>query len=280
MNFYGTTVGPQHTLVGRIMPMCEAFRLAIHRAANLPPLLTRHAHTLPKWGHNAADALTKTLFKGLVRMAPKDNQINEENAFKTGQIVGLFIRVGIYFWKEAPAEIEREGLNKLTPEKGQKLEKMSGWELLSPHASELAGRPITSQKELLKFHRRRIRHFVIQQVHHSLRLTIFILHRPVKEIFQFLNGLPKGFKAFLKVDGEFAGKGKRTEIFLLLLMYWPEIEEMRQSKPDKTRKYLLDWLEKQEGKQLVEDPKVFYELCDDIDLDMTIPGHPFKLLEI
>ena len=277
MNIYGTTVGPQHTLVGRIAPLWEAWRLAIHRAANQPPPLTRYAHTLPEWGHNAADELTKTVFKGLVRMAPKDNQVN---AYKTGQMVGLLIRIGIYYWKEMPAEIEREGLNKLTPEKEQKLEKMSGWELLSPHASELAGRPITSQKELLKFHRQRITRLVIQQTRSWLRLINFILHRPLGEIAEFLSGVPKGFKAFLRTDGEFAGKGKRTETFFLLLIFWPEIEEMRKSQPPKTRQFLLEWLEKQEGKILYEDPKVFYELCDDIDLDMTAPGHPFKLPEI
>jgi hypothetical protein len=280
MNSYGTTVGPQHTLVGRIAPLCESLRLAILRAANKPACPTRFLATYPIWGHNISDELTKTIFKGVVKMAPQNDHANEENAFKVGQMLGLLIRMAIYFWKEVPAQIEREGFNKFTPEQNQKLEKLSGWELLSPEASELAGRPINSKEALFKFHRRRILQFVMQQIRSSLRLINFILHRPLEEIFQFLSGLPKGFKAFLKIDGEFSGKGKRTEIFLLLVTYWPEIEEMRQSKPDKTRKYLLDWLEKQEGKQLVEDPKVFYELCDDIDLDLTIPGHPSKLPEI
>jgi len=117
-------------------------------------------------------------------------------------------------------------------------------------------------------------------IRNNLTLIKSIWHRPVAEIFQFLSGLPKGFKSFLNTDGEFAGRGKRTEIFFVLLMYWPEIEEMRQSQPPKTRKHLLEWLEKEEGKQLVEDPKVFYAICDDISLDLTIPGHPFKLLKV
>ena len=60
----------------------------------------------------------------------------------------------------------------------------------------------------------------------------------------------------------------------VLLTYWPEIEEMRQSQPPRTRKFLLEWLEKEEGKQLVRDEKVFYALCDDIGLDLTIPAIP------
>ncbi|HUZ07746.1 MAG TPA: hypothetical protein VMV89_09695 [Candidatus Paceibacterota bacterium] len=274
MNSYGTTVGPQHTLVGRIAPMCEAFRLALHHATNIPPFPTRYAKDFPQWAHKIGDELTKTIFKGIVRMAPKDSQPNETNANKVGQMYGLMIRMVIYFWKEVPAQIERDGLNKLTPEQNQRLEKVIGLELLVPEASELAGRPVTNQEEIKKFIRRRILKFLFQQVRLGLRMINFILHRQAGEVFQFLSGMPKGFKGFLNTDGKFAGKGKRTEIFLLLLMFWPEIEEMRQSQPPKTRKFLLEWLEKIEGKQLVVDPKVFYELCDDIDLDLAPPGHP------
>ena len=279
MNCYGKTVGPQHTLAGRITPLCEALRLAICRAAGKPPPPVRYAESFPEWGHHIADELTKTIFKGIVRMAPHEKQSETTLAAKAGQLVGLLIRMGIFYWKEIPAQIEREGLNKLTAEQKAKLEKMAGWELMLPHASELAGRPITTRAELIKFQRRRNLHFVIQLIRSNLKLAKLILHRPLEDIFQFLSGLPKGFKSFLNTDGEFAGKGKRTEIFLILLMYWPEIEEMKQSQPPKTRKYLLDWLEQEEDKQLVVDPKVFYAICDEIDLDLTIPGHPFKLPE-
>jgi hypothetical protein len=260
--------------------MCEAFRLAINRAVYKPPIPVRYAHTFPEWGHNVANELTKTIFKGIVGMAPKKNESNEILAGKAGQLVGVAIRAAVFYGKEVPALIEREGLNKLTKEQNEKLEKMAGWELLLPHASELAGRPITGKAELIKFYGRRILHFAVQMARSNLVLIKLILYRPVEEIFRFLSGIPKGFKSFLKTDGEFAGKGKRTEIFLALLMYWPEIEEMRQSQPPKTRKYLLDWLEKEEGRQLVTDDKIFFELCDDISLDLTIPGHPFKLLEV
>lgn len=262
------------------MPMCEALRLAVDRAAARPPAPARYAHQLPEWGHNIANELTKTVFKGLVRMAPKENQSPETSAGKAGQLVGLMIRAAIFYWKEAPAQIEREGLNKLPPAQEQKLDKVVGWELLEAQASELAGRPISGRAEVIKFHRRRMMHSMMQLIRSTFILIKLNLNRPLEEIFQFLSGLPKGFKSFLKTDGEFAGKGKRTEIFLLLLTYWPEVEEMRQSQPPKTRKFLLEWLEKEEGRQLVTDEKIFFALCDDIDLDLTIPGHPFKLLEI
>jgi len=96
--------------------MWEALRLAIDRAAGQPPIAVRYAHSFPEWGHNAANELTKTVFKGIVRMAPKANQSNETSAGKAGQLVGFLIRAAIFYWKEIPVMIERDGLNKLTKE--------------------------------------------------------------------------------------------------------------------------------------------------------------------
>jgi hypothetical protein len=59
-------------------------------------------------------------------------------------------------------------------------------------------------------------------------------------------------------------------------MFWPEIAEMQKAEPPKTCRFLLDWLEKQEGKQFFEDEKQFYGLCGEIGLVMARPGHPRK----
>ena len=157
--------------------MCEAFRMAIVRATKQPPFTPRYTHNFPDWGHNVANELIKTVFKGIVGMAPKGNESNETVARKAGQLVGVAIRAAIFYWKEAPAQIERDGLNKLTKEQEEKLEKCTGWELLLPQASELAGRPITNKAELIQFYRRRIMHIIIQLVRTNLVLIKLILHR-------------------------------------------------------------------------------------------------------
>ena len=261
-------------------PMWEALWLAMLRAAKQPPFKPRFSPSMPDWGHNTANELTKTVFSGIVRMAPKMDDSTETLAHKAGKLIGFFIRAVIFYWREAPAQFEKDGFNKLTKEQVEKLKEWAGLELLLPHASELAGRPITDKGELVKFYRRRILDFVMQQIRSNLHLINIILHRPVEEIFQCLSGIPKGFKAFLNTDGEFAIKGRRTEIYFLLLSYWPEIEEMRRSHPPKTRKYLLDWLEKEEGKPLVTDDKIFFAICDEISLDLTVPGHPFNVIDV
>lgn len=216
------------------------------------------------------------LFKGIVNLAPTSKKYH---ARKTGQFIGFLIRAVIFWWKQVPVILEREGLSKLTPEQEEKLEKLSGWELACAHASKLENRSITTKAQLGEFLRRRLTRFATKTLKIAWFLTKFALQQPVEEVFQFLSGIPEGFKCFLNTKGEFAKTGKRTETFLALLTYWPEIEEMRQAKPSLTRKFLLDWLEKEEGKQLVESDKIFFAICDDISLDMAPPGHPFKSVQ-
>jgi hypothetical protein len=277
MNFYGTTVGPQHTLFGRIPPLMEAMRVAISRAANQPLPPVQFAKAVPQWGHNIADELTCTVFKGIVNMAPVGNKYH---ARKAGQMIGLFIRMAYFWWKESGQILEREGLSTLTVEQEKRLEKLTGWEVGCAHASKLAGRPITTKAQANRFLTRRATQFALNTLKIGWTLTKHAFNQPVEDILQFLTGLPEGFKCFLNTDGDFAKRGKRTKVFFVLLTYWPEIEEMRQANPPLTRKFLLDWLEKQEGEQLADSEQIFFALCDDISLDMAPPGHPFKSLQL
>ena len=275
MNFYGTTVGPQHTLFGRVAPMMEAMRLAILRVAEQPLPAVQLAHDLPPWVHRIADELTRTVFKGVVNLAPAAKKYH---ARKNGQLLGLLIRMVIFYWKDAPAIWERDGFNRLTAEQEAKLEKLAGWEAACRHASQLAGRPITTKKQVMKFWRQRLHKFALHMAKQTWILIKYTLNQPVDDILQFLSGVPEGFKCFLRPDAEFAKQGRRTEVYFSLLTYWPEIEEMSRSQPPLTRRFLLDWLEKQEGRQLVDSEKIFLEICDDIGLDVGVVGHPVKAL--
>ena len=275
MNFYGTTTGSQHTLFGRIVPIMGALRLAIWRAAEQPLPEVQFANELPEWGHCIANELTSTVFKGIVNMAPNGKKYHARNS---GQVVGLLIRTGIFYWKEVPAMLERDGFNKLTPEQEKKLEKLTGWEVGMAQASQLAGHPINTKAQFTKFWTRRLSQFVLNTIKVGWTIIRNALKQPVPDVLQFLSGVPEGFKCFLNADGEFAKIGKRTEVFFVLLAYWPEIEEMRQARPPRTRKVLLDWLEKQEGKQLVQSDEIFYGICGDISLDVGLVGHPTKIL--
>jgi hypothetical protein len=252
--------------------MMDAMRLALSRAAEQPMPPVKFAHEFPAWGHKIGDELTSTIFKGIVNMAPQGNKYH---ARRSGQMVGILIRLAHFYWKDAPAMLEREGFTKLTVEQEKKLDTVTGWKVGMTQASQLAGRPIKTKTQFFKFATVRLSRFVMHTFKAGWRLAKYALQQPVEDVYQFLSGLPEGFKCFLKSDGEFAKPGRRTEIYLILLTYWPEIEEMRQAEPPVTRKFLLNWLEKQEGKTLCESDSIFFAICDDIDLDMAPPGHPF-----
>jgi hypothetical protein len=273
LNSYGSNTGSQHTLSGRFVPVMDAMRLAISRAAEQPVPAVKFANELPKWGHNIGDELTCTVFKGIVNMAP---QGGKHHGRKSGQMVGLLIRAVLFFWKDIQSQSRRDGLDRLTPGQKKKRDKAAGWEVAMAQASQLAGRPIKTKAQLATFWTGRLRQFVSRSVKAGWRLTKYALQQPAEEVFQFLSGVPEGFKCFLRTDGEFAKTGKRTEMFFTLLIYWPEIEEMRRAQPPVTRKFLLNWLQKQEGKTLCESEFIFYSICDDIGLDMAPPGHPFN----
>jgi hypothetical protein len=271
MNFYGSVSGPQHTIYGRIVPLMEAMRLAICRAANCPPAAAQASKPLPEWAHRIADELTCTVFKGIVQLAPAGKK---HEARTSGQLIGLHIRLWLFYSREMMQVLEREGLTELKPEQQKTLETLAGWELACAAASKQAGRPIQTKGLLLKFYTRRGYQFVIHTVKVCGGLVIYALKQPVTDVLEFLSGIPEGFKCFLDTEGGLAKRGQRTEIFFTLLMYWPEIEEIRQAQPPRTRRFLLQWLEAQEAKRLVESERIFLEICDDISLDVGVVGHP------
>lgn len=256
--------------------MMEAMHLAVCRAAEQPLPPVKLSHDLPLWVHRIADELTCTVFVGIVNLAPATKKYH---ARKNGQLVGLLFRMIIFYWKDALAILEREGLNKLNPEQEKKLEDLAGWELACRHGSQMAGRPITTKKQLMKFWKQRLNLFALHVFKATWTLVKYTLNQPVEDILQFLSGVPEGFKCFLRPDAELAKTGKRTNVFLALLTYWPEVEEMRHVQPPLERPYVLAWLEKQEGKQLSPSDHAFSELCNDIELDFGLTGHPFKRVE-
>jgi hypothetical protein len=271
MNFYGKAVGPQHTIYGRVVPMMGAIWAAINRAAEQPMPALKLMHEVPPWVHRIADELTRTVFKGVGNLA---TAAKKYHARKNGQLVGLLLRMAIFYWKGAAAIWEREGLNRLTPEQKARLEEITGWEPACRHATGMAGRLIATKAQLLKFWKQRLGRLVLRLGKMTWMIVNYTLHQSVEDVFQFISGVPEGFQCFLNTKDEYAKTGKRTEVYFALLSYWPEIQEMQQAQPPLSRSYLLGWLEKQEGRQLVESEKAFLELCDDIDLDMAPPGHP------
>jgi hypothetical protein len=252
--------------------MCEALHRALLRARGKPIGPAALSKAMPEWCHNIADKLVLTVLKGVLDMDPQ----GKFEARNYGRMVGVLLRGVTYFVKEVPAELKREGLLDLSPEKKQKLQTMLDIPAILAFASNKLARPIANEDELMQAGSAELERRADVQVEFLLTVGRYLLNRPVAEQHEFLCGIPEGFILFLNKDGGYTGQRRRTELYLMLMMLWPEITEMQKSDPPKTCKFLLDWLEKGEAKQLVGDEKQFYGLCGEIGLVMAPPGHPRK----
>ena len=263
MNFYGTETTEQHSISGRLIPLGEALLLAVERAGGQPVQEPRYSQVLPAWGHNLCAKLTTTIFRNMVEIAPKDNQFVARHY---GQLIGVLLRAAVFFLKDAPALLKREGLWDLTKEQEAKLDKMSGLPLLFSVASEKFQKPVSNGDQLVEVGLENAGEKATHLAGGFFLVLRYLLDRPVQEQYEFLRGIPEGFKAFLNFKGEFVGDKRRLENYVLLAMYWPEIAEMQKEQPPKTRKLLLEWLEKQEGtKNWLRTPKYFTRFVMKLD---------------
>ena len=128
MNYYGKEGGPQHTISGRVIPLGEAMHRAVLKATNQPLQEPQLSACLPPWVHSICDELTKTAFKSLVETAPRDNKFVARDY---GRIIGILLRGVVFYFKEVPALLKKDGLLDLTERTGRKAGK-GGW-----HASAI-----------------------------------------------------------------------------------------------------------------------------------------------
>jgi hypothetical protein len=71
MNFYGPENRDEHTLAGRLIPLAEALYHSVMKAANQPVAQSQQSAQLPSCCLNICDQFTKSIFRGLVDVAPK-----------------------------------------------------------------------------------------------------------------------------------------------------------------------------------------------------------------
>jgi len=75
MNFSGSENRSEHTFSGRLIPVAEALYLAILKASRQPVFEPKYSTQLPAWCHNICDHFTKSIFRGLVEVAPKTTNL-------------------------------------------------------------------------------------------------------------------------------------------------------------------------------------------------------------
>jgi hypothetical protein len=273
MNLYGKETTEKHTLAGRLIPLFEAFYNAVLRATNQPEPEPKWSRDLPVWCHNICDAYAKTIFRSFVESSIQARKLEPRSM---GRLLGMILRFVPFVLNELPALLKEDGLDNPSPELKRKLDRVAGWEQVFAVASDHLQKPINNQDQLVEAGEQQL-DFQIEKLTTGITtIGLHLLKGSVADQHQFLCGIPEGFVMFLDANGEFTGKRQRFELYVLLVMLWPEIAEMQNAQPPKTRRDLLEWLEKGEGEELVKDQKAFYELCADIGLDLAAPGRPAK----
>src|SRR5208283_52577 len=83
---------PLGTIAGQLIPVMEAFWLAVNRARGQGSVEPELPGCLPHWCHRIADQFAKTILKPLIALDPK----RDFDARNFGRMIGLFLIAGVF----------------------------------------------------------------------------------------------------------------------------------------------------------------------------------------
>jgi hypothetical protein len=198
---------------------------------------------------------------------------------KLGQVFSIGERGVMFFENEAEQKLKQDGLLDLTPNQDDDIYKLVfGDRWTEKKKTEMqAQEPEKPVEEILVE-----RLFAIVA---TAKRAVPEWHQKALEwdaaaVTKFHAGVAKGSAAFLDKDGELVGENKikLRDTYEMLLIGWPEIEEMLKADPPKTRNHLWDWLKTFSYIRWIEleDLEQLNRLCAAIKLKLKDPGPPCK----
>ena len=257
----------------------------------------QHQKILPDYCYNIFELYKRTTFKGFVPISEailiKDKEraatcktIREAKEIMTidweklGQVFSIGERGMMFFENEAEEKLKQDGLLDLTPKEDDEIYKLIfGDRWTEKRKAEIqAQEPDKPVEEILGE-----RLFGIEA---TMKKAVPEWHQKALEwdaeaVTRFHAGVAKGSAAFLDKDGELVGekKIKLRDTYEMLLIAWPEIEEMLNADPPKTRNHLWDWLKTFSYIRWIEleDLEQLNRLCAEIKLKLKKPGAPRKV---
>jgi len=256
----------------------------------------QHPKILPDYCYNIFELYKRTTFKGFVPISEaiiiKDKEraatcktIREAKEIMTidweklGQVFSIGERGMMFFENEAEEKLKQDGLLDLTPKQDDEIYKLVfGDRWTEKRKAEVqAQEPAKPLEEILV-----ARLFGIEA---TMKKAVPEWHQKALEwdaeaVTKFHAGVAKGSEGFLDKNGDLKGerKIKLKETYELLLIAWPEIEEMLKANPPKTRNDLWEWLLPFSYACWIEihDLEQLNRLCAAIQLKLKEPGAPFK----
>lgn len=262
----------EDTIAGKLLIVLEAFTCAVNNARGVATDEPQISACLPVWGHNIAEIFAKTIFKTMIALDTK----GQFDARNFGRMVGIFLRAGVFAGKEIEPALKKDGLLNLSKAEEKKIEDVAGIEHLFPLASKKFNRPIRNENQLINQFGRHAEKWTCNLLKSQGALFLHLWQQSIEVQHEFLCGIPEGFVMFLDTEGQFAGDRGRTNLYINLLVNWPEIAAMQKTEPPKSRRDLQKWLIAEAKIPISDDEGWFDHLCDEIGLSMKGVGRPIK----
>jgi hypothetical protein len=256
----------------------------------------QHQKILPDYCYNIFDLQRRTIFKAFAPISEvitfKDKEravackkIEEAKQFMTidweklGSVIEMGERSLRFLEIEMEEKLRREGLSELTLKKDNEIyrlvfgdcgmkRKMAEIQTQAPEGfiKEIFGKRNNALVETIKK--------AVAEWHQKA------VEWEPEAVTKFHAGVLKASDGFLDKNGDLKGerKIKLKKTYELLLIAWPEIEEMLKADPPKTRNYLWDWLLPFSYAYWIEiqDLEQLNRLCTAIKLTLKEPGAPCK----
>lgn len=260
------------------------------------PEAEHHKKCLPDYCYNILELYRRTLFGVSAPMPEVLIVRNQERAAacktiqeakeimtidweKLGSVFAMGERGLNFFNNEAEQKLQEDGFFDLSEKERERVfELMIGERSLTKKLNELqAQEPGKTIEEILEGW--------VAAIGNRAKAAVPEWHRKAGEwspdaVTKFHTGVAKGSQGFLDKNGELTGekKLKLIKTYELLLIVWPEIEGMLESKPRKTRSYLWDWIKPFSYAMWIEiqDLEQLNRLCNEMRLKLTRPGRPRK----
>jgi hypothetical protein len=95
---------------------------------------------------------------------------------------------------------------------------------------------------------------------------------------EFNGGMEEGMANFMDQAGRLVGETSRANIYIFLVLFWPEIKAMQESVPAKSRADFYEWIKPfaKVGVVSISNPDQLNDVCDDIGLKFKGRGAPRK----
>jgi len=198
---------------------------------------------------------------------------------KLGAVFSMGERCQSFFDKEVDVFLEKDGLTKLKKRHEAELYRMMfGDAWLEQRLAQIKEKNNCKtamgaiQKELSKMENTTKK--VVAEWHQKA------VEWDVDAVTKYHTGVAKGSCGFLNKKGEMVGekKLKLRRTYEMLLLAWPEVDEMLKANPPKTRNHLWEWLKKFSHVYWIEiqDLEQLNRLCNEIKLRLKKPGAPRK----